>query len=1434
MRNSYLFFSAFIFVLFSFEVNAQDKAKEFQEYYNNMANAAKSKDYAEASEWGEKARSIAPEVLGADTENLGTFLNNLAKFYQADKGYEKSIEIFEQAIAVRKVAHGEESAEVGKSMYGLALSLHASGDTEKAESNYLEAMRIFENTVGKESADYKNAYNYVVQLYKDTGQNDKLNNLLADGAEVNENDPIALIVQAGIFQGEGKYQEAEELYLKGIKLFEEKGETQSNNYITANLNLASLYYAQENYNKALPLYETALKAAEQSGGTNSKIYAIAANGLALEYEALLRFEEAAQLYETSLQILESKGENNSPEYAKMLNDVAGFYRKTSQYEKAENLYKDARKLRESLEGNESNVYAETVMDMALLYYEQRKYQEALPLAEEALQIRKNLGNAHPLYAISLYNTANILTATKNYNNAEEYYKQALAIQQNVFGVESLESSASLNNLGELYEKQGRYIEAENAYLQALEIRKKYNENNKANYIRTLENLANLYVIDEKYEEAAAFYQEVVKYRSEQKNTQPKEYAQTLNQLAGLEYVTGQFEISGQHYEEALQIYEQTFTNDDPTYINNLNNLAGIYQRRGRFVEAEELLEKARTAGLEILGKNHPDYSLSLNNLATLYKSMGEYSEAEAMYSEVLVIRESNNDPEYARTLNDLALLYEVLGKYSEAEPLYKKALEARKQQVNGENTAEYANILNNLGKLYRSMGRYNEAETYFLQALDLRKQVLGDAHPDYAATINALASLYQNVEGKQSQAEELYAQALEIRKSTLGQNHPDYASSLDNLATFYQQTEQYEKAIPLYEEALQIRQNVYGKEHPSYASSLNNLAFLYENMGKYDKAEPLYQETIEIFKRTLGTSHPDYAITLNNLASFLYKRKDDYSQAEPLYREAVDIILEQIDENFSSLSEEEKKLFFDANKLFLDNYMLFVANAASKINQGENIDKSFLIDAYNLQLATKGLLLNATSKIRKRILASGDKALIKKYKDWQDIRELIAKIYNLGESEAQKKGINIKELENKANQLERELSSQSVGFAEVYNPSIPTWEEIRDGLQTGEAALELVRIKADETTVVYAALIVKHNTQDYPEIVVLQNGTDLETRYLSYYKNTIRTRKDDKYSYNQFWRDIQAKLEGVEKVFISPDGAYNQLNLNTLKIPTEEVYLVDKLDIVMLTSTKEILEADESNTNKDALLFGNPKFAINVDVNSLEELNLDEQTDRWIKNVYFTELPGSEREINNVASQLESENWKVKTYLADAAEEENIKKVKQPAILHIATHGFFVPSEEEENQEKRRINLNQGEEINPMLRSGLVLAGVTDYFSNVSTGNTRKEDGILTAFEAANLALEGTQMIILSACETGLGAVRSGEGVYGLQRAFKIAGARVILMSLWKVDDNATQELMRLFYEEWLNSQNPRESLKIAQQKLREKAGYEHPFFWGAFTVIGK
>lgn len=933
-----------------------------------------------------------------------------------------------------------------------------------------------------------------------------------------------------------------------------------------------------------------------------------------------------------------------------------------------------------------------------------------------------------------------------------------------------------------------------------------------NYAVLLNDLGLSYWYINNFEKASALFEETLRVKKAVLGENDPDYAATLLNVAGTYREMGKIEKSENLYQEAIKIYSKRHEN----YSVALNNLGLLKEAAGDFREAEKYFTKAVEAEENAEIRSNENYATSLNNLASLYRKSGRYEDSEVYYKKAINIYldKYGKNLAYAKTKGNLGVLYQTMGRYSEAEKLMLESVGIMETYISSDFTS-YANILNNLGGLYKSMGNYEAAQRYYKESQQLYMEKMGKDNPAYATSLNNMAGL-EMAGNHLDKAEELYLNAAEIFKNNYGELHPSYSGALNNLASLYRKKNDYKKAESHYLAALDIDKEVLGEHHPVYASTLGNLALLYIAMGQNDMAEEILTKSIAIKTVTLNENHPSLSDALNNLA-ILHFINENYAKAEPLFLQAIKGQLNQIKTLFPSMSEREKEAFYATLKSDLERFNTFAVLRSAR-------NPEILGEMYNNQLATKGLIFRATDKMRDNILSSGDERLINDYNKWKDLKDELAQYYRLPISALENKNVDLESFELQLNVLEKNLSQKSALFAEENNQQEITWKDIQNQLNENEAAIEIIRFRdfeiktnfgsADSSNqlspsllygwtekINYGALIVTKGRL-LPELVLLENGRDLETKYFSYYKNAIRFNTSDNLSYRYFWQPIAEKLDSVQKFYFSPDGVYFKINLNTIALPENDSFIMDEINIQQVTNTKELLNKnDKENTTGPIVLVGAPAFHSN--------------TEKIVK-----DLPGTKKEVEEIAFLSKKSDYDSQVFTGEEASEEMLKNLKSPKVLHIATHGYFSDNE--------MLSANQYRD-NPLFNSGLMLAGAGN---TIQGSHNASEDGLLTAYEAMNLNLDHTDMVVLSACETGLGEVKNGEGVYGLQRAFKVAGAKSIILSLWKVDDVATRKLFTYFYEDWLKNGDKRKAFKSAQEKLRIE--YPSSYYWGAFVMVGE
>lgn len=1012
-------------------------------------------------------------------------------------------------------------------------------------------------------------------------------------------------------------------------------------------------------------------------------------------------------------------------------------------------------------------------------------------------------------------------------------------------------------------------------------------------------------------EAGDFDQALVHARAakaaalEEFGEESENHATATNNLALILETVGEYEEAGATYQTALGLVEKVYGEESLEYAMSLENLAMFYRTVGEYDKAEPLFK--RTPGLveKALGDDSPDYGITLNNLGGFYLAVGNYPEAENQFDDALDILEEYPDDyyyEYTAAMNNVGQALERMGRYTEAIEAYENLREELRNSI-GEEHPDYAIALNNLAYQYLAKGRYQDAEPLYHASLKITRDTYGDDHPETAVSYYNLAELYEKM-GDYKRAGEYLKQALQIRLASFGEDHPDYANGLTRLGLLYHKTERLEQAEPMYNEALRIwrAQSTLGENHPGYAITLKYLAALYAAQEKYDEADKLLQEAIGLLEKTLGDEHAEYAAALHEYAK-LKEFTGELDRAEELYEEALDIREEQlgtrhpdygetllglarvrkakgavedakesffatlknyrdqIDNYFPALSETEKALFYNTLK---GNYSVFYSFVADNPTD-EPVGKMF-----DNRLFSKALIARATRGAAEKILASGDRELVLDYKRWLAMKEQLARLYKTPKEEIRAQNIDVDSLETMVNDLEKSLNRRAASFKrDTDDPE--TWQDVRDALEPKEAAVELVRFRYFDKmfldSIYYAALVVTPNTQTAPAFVLIENGKELEKSGYDRYRESIFNREDDPALFDLFWKPLVGELEGVEKIYLSPDGVYNKINIETLSAPGGK-YLYEIMEVEVVDNSGDAIayaeKGEEKSSPNNAALLGYPNYTLSkeeqvklaVDVRSgrlrgftivddaftpepAEETETRSGFQRGLKIekaestpvIQLSKLPGTKVEVERIGKLAYENDWRTELYLDNEALEEVVKHAENSKVIHIATHGFFLPDVESLGSNALGIQSERAKE-NPLFRSGLFLAGVSKKTDKEDVNKGDIEDGILTSFEASNLDLEGCELVALSACETGLGEIVNGEGVYGLRRSLRNAGADAVLMSLWKVDDAATQDLMIAFYENWMETGDKRAAMNHARDVIREK--YEHPYFWGAFILVGR
>lgn len=913
--------------------------------------------------------------------------------------------------------------------------------------------------------------------------------------------------------------------------------------------------------------------------------------------------------------------------------------------------------------------------------------------------------------------------------------------------------------------------------------------------------------------------------------------------------TGEFSKAIPFAEKALVVAQNNpVGKDHPDYVISLYNLGVLLIKVGKYREAESFLIEVREKINFFLGQHSIEYAAVGEGIAELYIHINEYEKAEQVIQQSINIIEKipgQNDLLYAKFLSLMGNLYMETGQYHLVEPLYIRTKNIREKLI-GELSPEYAVSLINLGIYYKEVNHYEKAESFISQAEKIFRKVLGESHPDYASCLNTLATLYMD-QGLYKKAEVYYIAAVDIWEKVLGENHPDYAISLNNLAELYRYLGLYDKAKLLLLKTIKIKKTALGEDNVDYAISINNLAALYEDMGDFSQALPLYINAKEIRKKILGEKHPDYAVSLDNIAG-VYMSMGLCEKAYPLLIESRSLIEKNIKNAFLTLSEKEKEFFIKWSFGNIDskpNSLLVICNQRNGIQ----------ISNYNQQLYLKSLMLQSTKRMIDASRLSQDDSVKKIFNEWLNNKKKLAKEYSLNVKDRLK---NIDSIETDTENKEKELNRRSATFYNQKYVINITTEIVNKALKENEAAIEFVKFQLYNNkranSVIYAAYILKKN-DSIPLFVPLFEENQLQqlldsagksatSIVNSFYRGLDLGTNGSNYLgealYKLIWQPLEPYLKGIKKISYSPAGKLYSIAFQALPVDSKTL-LMDKYDLQQYTSTRQVaLRSEEKQTVKptEIVLFGNASFSMDS-MSLAKNKTSSERTSTTIytpkrrgdNNGTWTNLPGTAEEVKKIKALFDQNKISTKSFTTTTATEENLKALdgRSPQILHIATHGFFLPDPEKKKKEMSFGNENTYSLADdPLLRSGLILAG-GNYAWSGKTPIDGVEDGIATAYEISQLNLSNTELVVLSACETALGDVKGSEGVFGLQRAFKMAGVKKMIVSLWQVPDKETAELMTSFYSYWLKGKTIVQSFTQAQADMRKKYS---PYYWAAFVLV--
>ena len=946
------------------------------------------------------------------------------------------------------------------------------------------------------------------------------------------------------------------------------------------------------------------------------------------------------------------------------------------------------------------------------------------------------------------------------------------------------------------------------------------------------------------------------------------YADSLWNLAMLQLNLGQARQAKDLLARSLAIRRAAPASQQADIALTLHRLGQACWQIADYPGALSRLQEALHAYRKAHGEAAPQVAKCMTDLGGLYREMGRPHEAEELFAGALKLARKlrgRTREGLAPYLNNLALVYYDAAAYDRAEPLLKESLAAQLAAHDGQHP-DVATAQSNLAGLYQKMGAYDQAEAGYAEALAIRKKHFGDSHPAVAATRHNLASLRYEV-GAYEEAKSLAAAALAAQQKAFGRDHPAVAATLNLLAAAHQKLGDFAQAELLYKEALAIRVKALGGEHPAVGVCVGNLASLYDATGRHGEAAALHARALRIAEKAYGADHPALLPALSNIAAGQAARGET-PQALRTLRRVRGIVEEQTDVVLGFTSERTKLAFLHQTQGYRDMLVSMVRREPTADRQAAALAGEWL-------LRSKALALESLNVQREASLLSGDPGLLAAVRELNDVRQRLAGLAFSGAAAHRAGKGGLAALIRRKEELEGRIARDSRPFAHGLAVRKADLASVATALPPGSALVEFDRPRTfrfeckrgedDWGDARYVAFVVPAGRPQATAMVDLGEAKAIDEAVLAFRKCVTSTegafrglrvtvlRQDARQQaradlerkslrlYELAFRPLEGPLGRARRVLISPEGSLAVIPFESL-IDDGKAFLVERYAFSYLSAGRDVIELARPArpTAAGAVIVANPDFdrppAAGTQPSSAPAGGADgpDTGAAGLRGLHFDPLPGTATECERVAALLGSRPAEVIT--ESAACESAVRKIKAPRVLHIATHGFFLRREDVAPASVRSGGGPADGLVlrSPLLYSGLAMAGA----NRRAQAGGASDDGVLTALEVAGLDLRGTELVTLSACETGLGLQRRGEGVFGLRRAFCQAGARSLVMSMWKVPDKETVSLMAAFYGNWRAGKGKAAALREAQlamiADLRKRPhGFAHPFFWAGFVLIG-
>ena len=975
-----------------------------------------------------------------------------------------------------------------------------------------------------------------------------------------------------------------------------------------------------------------------------------------------------------------------------------------------------------------------------------------------------------------------------------------------------------------------------------------------------------------YRDAVPLLIENLKICREVLGAQHHETLNSMNNLAVLRRKLGQYAEARKLMEETLAVQRQILAADDPRLSNSLTNLGTQLQEAGEFDGARKCYEEALALEQRYRGDNHRQTAIAVAKMGELLQTIGNYRQALAYLQRAYAINLKLYGEQHATTavaLNDLGTLASAMGDYAAARTYFERAGAIQFEVLGGQHP-DLAASTNNLADVFLNLRDYENSLFYYEYALKIYQANLGDKHPDVALVINNIGVTYAR-QGDVRQARQYLGKALAMRRELLGDQHVVVATSMCYLAELLHGEGDDAQAKRYFDQSLAIYQKTFGEQSQQVATTRFHLGSILIDQGKFDEAQGELERTLAAYRMLLDDSHPFVAQVLKVLSD-LHARQGQWTEASRRLEENRRVVRRHAASTLAGLSEQEQLHYLAAEHTGPLHGGLSWALARPEDDALVNPSAGWLLN---------GKALTQEAVAQRTLLArdSRDPQIGETARQLLEVREQLAsrnfRKPIAGDAAAAKQ-------ETERLQLLEGVLSRRLAAAGDGGSRIDPWVELavlRARLETHSAFITIARFpiyhtgakrgepqwKADR----YAAWLVPPAGAGQVKVIDLGPADAIEALV-----EKSRAAIDDLKIYTEqgeiegekaareplaalsqiIFEPIRRSLpEGTTRLLLSPDASLWIVPWSALRLPDGK-YAVEQYEFQYLISGREIVQDKTSAAKARPVIMADPDY----DLGRKESLAATQAVlrrsikpdDRAPRSVdtrprlpRVSRLPGTAAEAASIAPKLAAfAGADPLVYTNQYALEGVFKVLARPRTIVLSTHGFVLQDQKVAPNSRGLTDLDEAGGVtlvdnaspieNLLARCGLLLAGCNS--REPGTG----DDGVLTGLEIVGTDLRGTELVVLSACETGLGHIQQGEGVSGLRQAFQLAGAQTVAATLWKIPDSDTALLMSDFFTELANGASKSAALRNAQlariKARREQNKAAHPFFWAAFTVTGQ